>query len=592
MASPWTIPGEAKKRDFVDDIDKVAQYKVADVMKKVARTSKPDYIINVGDNFYAGGVTSTCGATNMCTLITTGQWRTLFEQIYDSPELKGKEWHGVLGNHDYGGWAFNMGWDQSVAYTWHSDRWLTPALYWERKVQYSIFPLIITSSTQTTLTPSRQTRPNRTQTFVHETTIGIQTVKKIDGPSNPDHCFSWFWKLWREQLRWLEYRLSKSTAEWQIVVTHFPPQWGAGEWKRLSDQYGIDLIITGHRHQQEFHLNDHHLDLGGTAWVVTGGGGGITSEANPNFISPRVQQYGFLDFEITKHEITVDMWSWKNMLHSSNKVYRRSGRHQVTPAPTPPGYWRVPIPDSCADLGCHAYMATASCQCNSKCTQYNNCCHDVDMCSIFMVANTTSPASRRLAYRSSTCASTRRRGFGSAHRRRALNFQGDCWAPCGAKGGYCSFCGVGNACCRLNSRQDPPECRGVYFPKLEGKGHHTCVEPVSDQTQQVEAVSHEVVLPESEKAKLSKPMPISDLSVEQCFEKCGNQYGPCEYFCGVGRACCMRDGPNQPPECLTAGSTMYLGSGSDECTRVGGGSARRILSLNSTLGSTPNVFLT
>jgi hypothetical protein len=49
----------------------------------------------------------------------------------------------------------------------------------------------------------------------------------------------------------------------------------------------------------------------------------------------------------------------------------------------------------------------------------------------------------------------------------------DCWAPCGNNGGYCAWCGSGNACCRQGWVNYPPECKhAVSFPVDD---HHTCV---------------------------------------------------------------------------------------------------------------------
>ena len=70
---------------------------------------------------------------------------TVFEDVYNASSLQGKQWLGVLGNHDYGGYRFTAGWDQAIGYTWVKPadavlgRWMTPAQYWGTRVQYSTY---------------------------------------------------------------------------------------------------------------------------------------------------------------------------------------------------------------------------------------------------------------------------------------------------------------------------------------------------------------------------------------------------------------------------------------------------------------------
>lgn len=49
----------------------------------------------------------------------------------------------------------------------------------------------------------------------------------------------------------------------------------------------------------------------------------------------------------------------------------------------------------------------------------------------------------------------------------------DCWSSCNNEGGWCDWCGAGNACCRWGWLDYPPECKqAVDFPV---QGYHTCV---------------------------------------------------------------------------------------------------------------------
>eukprot|EP00928_Gymnodinium_smaydae_P020265 TRINITY_DN17837_c0_g1_i1.p1 TRINITY_DN17837_c0_g1~~TRINITY_DN17837_c0_g1_i1.p1 ORF type:complete len:710 (-),score=60.46 TRINITY_DN17837_c0_g1_i1:90-2219(-) len=56
-----------------------------------------------------------------------------------------------------------------------------------------------------------------------------------------------------------------------------------------------------------------------------------------------------------------------------------------------------------------------------------------------------------------------------------LHWAQDCWTLCGA-GGDCAMCGPGNACCRQGWDGDPEECKGVTL--FSSREHHVCVAPV------------------------------------------------------------------------------------------------------------------
>jgi len=112
-----------------------------------------------------------------------------------------------------------------------------------------------------------------------------------------------------------------SQAEWQIVVTHFPPEgtWGGAEWARLSAQHGIDLILTGHRHRQEVHTSSQ---IAPTTYIVSGGGGGITSENVPD-AGGDDDEYGFVDITLSQSEIMLELISHGGMIRSTTCITPR-----------------------------------------------------------------------------------------------------------------------------------------------------------------------------------------------------------------------------------------------------------------------------
>lgn len=321
--APLTAPN--RHGNVVAGIDDRAQVLVAEQMKLRASVSKPRYLLNVGDNFYWGGVETPCGSrSDQVEPSSLGQWNAVFEQVYDGPDLAGKPWLGVLGNHDYGGYKFTMGWDQSIAYTWGpSDRWLTPAQYWSTKVQYHDFLVhyvFVESNVNDAFTPTDM--PSHNICSMRNNPAGA-TCGAHTGPTSPQDCTSWFLELWMEQLSWITntFQESNATADWRIVVTHYPPDFRKADWAQLAEINEIDLIVTGHRHQQE--LYDRDESIGGAAWLVSGGGGGITSEGLPRE-DGNDDMYGFFDVTINKSAIKLESISHSGIVRKTKVISPRA----------------------------------------------------------------------------------------------------------------------------------------------------------------------------------------------------------------------------------------------------------------------------
>eukprot|EP00411_Alexandrium_monilatum_P103865 CAMPEP_0175764726 /NCGR_PEP_ID=MMETSP0097-20121207/68431_1 /TAXON_ID=311494 /ORGANISM="Alexandrium monilatum, Strain CCMP3105" /LENGTH=616 /DNA_ID=CAMNT_0017074555 /DNA_START=1 /DNA_END=1851 /DNA_ORIENTATION=+ len=312
-------------RTFVAGVDDRAQLRVAEQMRRRAKISNPDYILNAGDNFYWGGIKTKCGARPY-TAVNTHQWGPVFEHVYHGPGLDGKQWLGILGNHDYGGYTFAMGWDQVIGYTWGgpppcTGRWMTPAQYWSANVKYPGFTVdyyFMDTNVYNAFDPKGD--PDHNICSSAHTPTGAACGE--EGPSSAEDCPLWFRRLWRDQTLWVHRLLSNSTADWQVIVTHFPPTFGRVGWERLVAQHGVDLIISGHVHQIEL----HHMEAGNflrpTAWLVAGGGGGITSEGVPS-LTGADDQYGFFDLTLSKEEISVAAISHGGQVRRTTKVVPR-----------------------------------------------------------------------------------------------------------------------------------------------------------------------------------------------------------------------------------------------------------------------------
>jgi len=300
------------KREFVGGLDDVAQHVVRDRIRERAADFRPEYILNVGDNFYWGGVEATCGTTRQNMSNFSSQWEDIFENFYTGDGLDGVQWLGVLGNHDYGGYLYSNAWDQAIMYTWKEPeqgramRWVTPAQYWRSTVHYKTFSVdyfFLDSNTYDAFEPFEEMANNICSYAYNPLDNGVDCSGE-GGPTGIDGCHDWFRELWDEQLEWLHLHLSNSTADWQIIVTHFPPTFDRELFGNLSLDYGIDLFVTGHLHRQEVHGAGVGDDfMGPTAWVVSGGGGGITSDYLPNLGGD--SQYGFMHMTLSNDSIEV-----------------------------------------------------------------------------------------------------------------------------------------------------------------------------------------------------------------------------------------------------------------------------------------------
>jgi tartrate-resistant acid phosphatase type 5 len=222
------------------------QRDVAERMAESARELNARFVISVGDNFYDDGVTG----------IDDPQWRASFENVYDAPSLQ-VPWHAILGNHDYHGNS-----QAQLDYSAISRRWHLPARWYSRE----------------------ELAPDNTRIglfFIDTSPMisdyyddGAKTVRV--GPEKPNV---------ERQLTWLEQELSRSAADWKVVIGHHPVYSGrdrkgaqikAGEPSGSPDLIArLDPILQ--RHRVRLYLNGHDHDLqhvlhGATHYVCTGAG--------------------------------------------------------------------------------------------------------------------------------------------------------------------------------------------------------------------------------------------------------------------------------------------------------------------------------
>jgi len=316
----------AHHRKKVNSSDDWAQHNVTRWMCYYSERWHPDFVVNLGDNFYWGGIAVQCGGPMDEVTDPSFQWSNIYESMYKCDGLNHKQWLGVLGNHDYGGFMFTNGWDQAIAYTWSklkfsTGRWLTPALYYMCPVKYNHFSIDF-FFVDSNVFDAMDYHDNSGHNICGEMHNHQAATCGISGPVSLEQCDDWFKNLWDAEVQWLENALGDSVADWQILATHFPPEHGVDEWRRLAKSFGIDLFLTAHRHIQEVHVDDEANLLAPTSYVVSGGGGGITSEALPTE-DGQDDQYGFMDITVTKHEIKITAVSHGGQVRSVSCLTQR-----------------------------------------------------------------------------------------------------------------------------------------------------------------------------------------------------------------------------------------------------------------------------
>jgi len=284
--------------DYIHGVDDRAQLLVASAMKRRAAGSNPQYVLNAGDSFYWGGITQPCGGGfSAASGLTVSQFAQVWQSVYGP--LADKPWLSALGNHDYGGYQFNMGWDQQIAYSHQNPNWVMPARYFSRKMHHPGFTVeyfIIDSNAFDAKAPGED--PEHNICGAAHNPPGASCAS-VGGPASVGGCRDWFWSSYRRQQAWLEGRLAASTADWQVVVTHFPCHHDSAWYQMLHARHGLDLLVTGHRHAQELH------SVGGLTCFVTGGGGGVTSEQAP--VGADTRQYGFFDLTLSREAIKIEL---------------------------------------------------------------------------------------------------------------------------------------------------------------------------------------------------------------------------------------------------------------------------------------------
>jgi len=329
-------------------VDGNAQITVANAMKNRAGWADPQYVLNVGDNFYVEGLQHSCNAPPSEMPDTTkGAFSSAWQGIYGP--LTTKPWLSVLGNHDYGGWRMDKGWPQQIGYSFMNYNWIMPARYFKKRMTHSNFVVDYFMIDSNAYDAKEVNDPNKDHNICSNHNFGgAGTCAANGGMPNVQGCRAWFWDSYAVQKQWLEKKLSESDADWKVVVTHFPCGYDTSFYKGLKAKYGLDLLATGHRHQQELwrpdspskyvqgFLKANSWDGTAPACFVTGGGGGIVSQkfAYADY-GTDLLWYGFFHLTINKKWMNIELvgvdgkvsGNWTIYPHGSSKAKQAASAH-------------------------------------------------------------------------------------------------------------------------------------------------------------------------------------------------------------------------------------------------------------------------
>ncbi len=277
-----TAPNPPNKAPFTHSFMSIGDWGDTGAKEVAPQMAKynPEFILAIGDNFYDKGVTG----------VDDPQWKDKFEDTFTGESLQ-VPWYVCAGNHDYYGGS--KGIQAEIDYSNKSSRWTFPDLYFSKDVTSDDGTTVRVISIDTwringgdtfvAFDPvtGRSALRNITDVLVkHQTGVitegtAIQLLKHFsaDDEENPLEV-----SPDDEQLKFIADALNSSTADWNIVLGHFPiHSCTTGEHgdtpslikyvQPILEQYNADMYFNGHDHILQHILvnNVHYFGSGAGA---------------------------------------------------------------------------------------------------------------------------------------------------------------------------------------------------------------------------------------------------------------------------------------------------------------------------------------
>ena len=271
---------------------------VAMAMMRNAMLTKPNFVVNVGDNFYKhkdSNGEKQGGVNNLEDPI----WEEYFESVYID-YLRNIPFYSILGNHDYMG---NI--SAQLQYHSKSPRWYLPSPSYHITLQVD--------EETTALFVFLDTSPIIVDYYKHpENTKMKDNLKKQDP---------------QQQLEWLEKVLSTTSADWKFVIGHHPiissttasilTEQDMNVVDSTIQKYRVQAYFSGHIHQLEHH-NSNNID-----YFISGAGATgryyVTNPKGLRTLNWSGQDAGFLNVTLSKDLMTAQFLDTDlTVLHTSH----------------------------------------------------------------------------------------------------------------------------------------------------------------------------------------------------------------------------------------------------------------------------------
>ena len=230
----------------------LAQVRTASGMARVATAQNSSFVLALWDNFYSHGQA------------TPRRFAATYEKVYHQKSLQ-IPWYVVAGNHDHLG---NV--TAQLDYHDKHERWNFLSLFYTVKKKFDT----------TIVGPDGQKYKKAMEAeFVMIDTVILAGINALSDPSHPSYFDPLTGPRSEDEsfkyLRWIDHRLSKSTADYLFVAGHYPvysacshgnTEYLIDHLEPLMTKYGVTAYLSGHEHCA-LHVERDDLD-----YILTGTG--------------------------------------------------------------------------------------------------------------------------------------------------------------------------------------------------------------------------------------------------------------------------------------------------------------------------------